>query len=284
MVKLRARKRDLEFRESLPAFDRRLGDADPLRYLTPSLRAMSRAAAEQWGYHVREALNTARFALFMAHSNQHPGAPGKVSRLFLKACWFDLAVLSLQGSWDKLAQLLRCSLGVTHWPSKNKKKPEATERTTSMSKMLSYMREKAKEAGRHLSPVDQMLEDFWSSCARTELDDRANALKHRQTVSWKGFAVVPVIEITHGAQPLKPEGARPNRQEVCWQLHAPVTETLPDGRKATARMHYGHKVQFDLDVAVRQVASVYRAFVPVAEAVAREYLGRASSDQGPLGP
>jgi len=273
-VELPARKRDLEFAKLLPAFDRKLGSADPLAYLGASGRAIAGAAAEQWGYHVCDALRTTRLALAMAHSNQHPGVHDRISRLSIRASWFNLGVLSLQSSWDRLAQLVRCSLRVSHWPCSPPKKPqEAAEGNTSIWRVLQWI-----EANKVPSSVDQKLREFWSSPERKGLTTTANRLKHGETFAWRGFAAVPVIEVEHDVPPVEPADAKPKRQDVGWLFSTQHCETLPDGRKAVTRMHYGHKVPVGLDAAVKQVARVYRAFVPVAEAVIREYLGRPASD------
>jgi hypothetical protein len=211
----------------------------------------------------------------MAHSNQHPGVHDRISRLSIKASWFNLAVLSLQSSWNKLAWLIRCSLSVTEWQSRDERGKTTTKRASDYNTNL-WTAQRHLEATERRSPADHQLAAFVARADTKGLNRVANSLKHGETLAWKGFAVVPVVEVEYDVRPVEPRDATPKRQDVGWLFHTQRTETLPDGRKVTARMHYGHKVQFDLDVAVRQVASVYRAFVPVSEAVAREYLGRAA--------
>jgi len=281
-MRIRPRKRDVKFFESLPAFDWRLGHVSPLEYLGEA-HNLATAGAAHWAYHVHDALSTARFGLFMAHSNQHPGTHDRASRIFIKICWFNLAVLSLQSSWDKLAHLIRYRLLVKEWKYLDRQ-------GTLKSKKVSDENTNLWTAARHIdastqpTPTERQLLAFVGDRETRIVRRVANNLKHGETLAWKGFEVVPVIEMEYDVQPMEPTEARPKRPDVGWLFSVQAHDTRPDGTEVATRMHYGQKRQLDIHQAVRRVAAVYRRFAPVADGITRDYLGLAPANSGLFAP
>lgn len=253
-------KRDQRFRRSLPALDWRLGVADIGPYLGKG-GDIRRAPAENWRYPLYHALRMTRYALGMAYTNQHHDVRDKPTRLFVRQCWFVLAVLSLQAAADKLAKLVRDRLRVTHWERRGKRPIPVTERNTNLARVERHL----MATGR-ASRADHQLWAFMHESEAKGIYDLANAIKHGETLAWKGFESVPVVEVDG------PGSLARTRDDVEPIVAIEDEEVMPGGRTGRTTLSYGQRAPRDLDAEVKKVARVYGAFVPVAEAVVREYL------------
>jgi len=273
-MRLKSKKRDLQFAKSLPAFDFALSNANPLAYATAPLRDLPKAAAEQWTYHLHDALDVTRYALLKAYTNQHPGFHQRIGRIFVKTCWFNLAVLSLQSSCDKLAHVARAALMITRWQG-GKRPSVATEKNTSLQRVNEHLHAIGRQ-----SPAAQLLSAFMAHPRTKAVHDLANQLKHGETLAWRGFAIVPVFEVEYPVAPLpagKPSRAQQRHKDVAWMFSFQRSESLSDGRRVYARLAYGHRRPYDVDRSVEEIARVYRDLVPVSEAIVREVINRTGS-------
>lgn len=258
------RKRDQDFRRSLPYPDSRLGLDDIGPYLGKG-GDLTRATAENWRYHLYHALRMTHYALCMAYTNQHPDARDKAVRVFIRQCWFVLAVLSLQAASDKLAKLLRDRLQITRWKRMGGKPRGVTDQNTNLATVACHLR----AAGR-TSSADLSLRRFMCMPEADEVYDLANDIKHGETLAWKGLEPIPVVEVD------KPDSFAPTRGDVGRMFTIEDEETAPNGKTARTTLRYGQKDPCDLDAEVRKVARVYRAFVPIVEALVKEYTQNAN--------
>ena len=280
LVRTKPTKRDEDFLKSLPAFDWQLGGVDPFLYLDGS-HDPAVAEAAQWAYHIDHALGIARFALLMAYTNQHPGFRGKTSKLFGKICWFELSVLSHQSSWDKQAQLIRCRRRLEQWHYLDKEGRLKSRRVGDPNTNLWTVAQHFEAVGQQ-TPAERQLLAFARDRDTQIVRRIANRLKHGETLAWKGFAVVPVVEVEYSAEPMPLSGATPpKRADVGWICSIQQAGDPADRAQIATRMHYGHRRQLDIQLVVNRVAHVYRSLVPAADAVTREYLGIPVLDSAP---
>ena len=234
-------KRDNRFIQSLPRFNAGLGYPSPVAWVNAPTLHPSMAYAGGWAYHVKHALDMVWIAVFQAHSNQHRILKGRMGRLFVRICWFHLAVLSLQSAWGRLAQLMATCLRDPNCRDPKCRKPGkpcplSEERDVTPARVLRCL-----EFRKLASPAEESFRAFLRDPKTKAVNKLANQLKHGEAVAWEGFEPVLVPDV------------RPS----------------PNGKWDIFTMH--RRQSRDLHKEIREVVRVYAAFIPVAESVIREY-------------
>ena len=243
-----ARKGAADFEISLRHFFGRLGTVSPYEIIPillgggASERELMNVEVAGWAQFLYYSLSTSRYALIRAYSDVYEDRLMLYSTTFIMGCWYDLAVLSLQGSWDKLAQIIRSGRGIATWPREGKTPTDATEQNTNLYKVIQYVRNREDK-----SAAEMMLIDFWESPGRKSLNKIANGIKHGRRIAWEGLAKIPTVNVVN-------------------------TKVDQEGRKRPTSMTFGYAEQKEIYTALEEAAEVYKSFIPVAEEVAKEYL------------
>jgi hypothetical protein len=219
--------------------------------------------AEFWKYQLYVLQRDAAFALVYSYSNRHPYFGHRIfrkngqlvfsSQVIAKAFYLRCSMLFIQACGDKLAQMIRCALGITKWKIRNKNSStgirllDAEEGNTTIKRLQSHLRlhleEQGDQTGRELlKEIYELINGYLNDDIVKELLECANALKHRWQIFYQG----------EGLQPIEPrikKGKSKNGKE--WQ-------SLPIG---------GHTFGKNIEEHIRFCLTVNNLFVEMANKV-----------------
>lgn len=205
MKSKRIPKRENVFIEKIKRLDDRWSNYSELLMLVDT----NAGFAEMWKYQTYVIQTDAVFALMYSYSNQHPDVGHKVIRkngqlifsaqVLRKAFYLRFFIILIQSSGDKLAQVLRCALGITKWKTKkhHPANKDADEKNTSLVQLRKHMaltleEERSLPDREQFNNIWRKIENYLNDDAVKTILTQANALKHRWQLFYRGEGLHPL--------------------------------------------------------------------------------------------
>ncbi|HOV22352.1 MAG TPA: hypothetical protein PLW95_06720 [bacterium] len=152
-----------------------------------------------WKYQIYHTQRWLSYSIAMAYTNQHKNVHNKISRMAIKSYHLSSGLVLLPACWDKLAQLLRCFLGIKFSKEnlQGRSAEEKERKLTNFQKIMDYL----KKGNTCIeNKIYRTLLPYWNenkeeSKRRKRIYDLANEVKHKIHPEYLGIPVKDYIEI-----------------------------------------------------------------------------------------